>query len=255
MKTISIIPARMNSSRFPGKPMEKICGIPMIGHCYNRSTMCSKLDETFVATCDKEIHNYIKSIGGNSIMTSKNHTRASDRTAEALNKIEKKYNTKIDIVVMIQGDEPLIHPSMIVSALQPFNNKKVNVVNLMSKIVNVKSFNDINEVKVIVDKNNDALYFSRYAIPYNMTSLKNVGLKQVCIIPFRRDFLKKFNALKEVDIEIKESIDMLRLLFNGHKVKMVYSKYNTQSVDNKKDLIFVQNIMKKDKIRNKYKFI
>ena len=125
----------------------------------------------------------------------------------------------------------------------------------MTKLDNLIAFNDINEVKVVTDKKNDAIYFSRHPIPYDMSNKKNIGNKQVCIIPFRRNFLKLFNSLKETDIEISESIDMLRLIYNGYKVRMVYSKYKTYSVDTKNDLMFVQKIMKTDKLIKKYKYL
>ena len=166
MNIISIIPARMNSSRFPGKPLEKIMGMPMIGHCYKRSIMCKDVSDTFVATCDAEIRDYIDSIGGKTIMTSSNHERATDRTAEAMIKIEKNLGKKVDIVVMIQGDEPMITPEMISLSLDPFRkNQNIKVVNLYSDIMTLEEFNDPNEVKVVIDNNDNALYFSREPIP------------------------------------------------------------------------------------------
>ena len=122
MKALAIIPARMNSSRFPGKPMAKIHDMPMIGHCYHRTSMCDDLTDTYVATCDSEIFDYICSIGGKAVMTSIKHERASDRAAEAMLKIEKKIKEKVDIVVMVQGDEPMVTPSMISESLVPFKS-------------------------------------------------------------------------------------------------------------------------------------
>ena len=131
MNIIAIIPARMASSRFPGKPMSLIHGVPMIGHCYFRTKICSSISDAYVATCDKEIYDYIHSIGGKAIMTSDSHDRASDRTAEAMLKIESETGSKLDIVVMVQGDEPMIIPEMISEALSPFkDDSSVNVVNL-----------------------------------------------------------------------------------------------------------------------------
>src|SRR4030042_3802428 len=119
MYIIGIIPARMDSSRFPGKPLENINGIPMIGHVYLRSKLNKTFDDVYVATCDNQIKDYIESIGGKAIMTASTHERASDRTAEAMLKVEKKIGKKIDIVVMIQGDEPMIYPQMIDKVLAP----------------------------------------------------------------------------------------------------------------------------------------
>ncbi|SVE45461.1 uncharacterized protein METZ01_LOCUS498315, partial [marine metagenome] len=128
MKAIAIIPARMGSSRFPGKPLAKICGIPMVGHCYYRTSMCKDLTETYAATCDKEIYDYIQSIGGKAVMTSDSHERASDRTAEAMLKIEDQIRESVDVVVMVQGDEPLVTPRMISQSLKPFSDPAVKVV-------------------------------------------------------------------------------------------------------------------------------
>ncbi len=166
MKAIAIIPARMGSSRFSGKPMAKIHGMPMIGHCYLRTKMCSTLLDTYVATCDQEIFDYIESIGGQAVMTAGTHERATDRTAEAMLKIEEKLGEKVDVVVMVQGDEPMVTPNMIAQSLEPFiTDETVNVVNLMARMSKVSEFEDPNEVKVVVNKSNDAIYFSREPIP------------------------------------------------------------------------------------------
>ena len=247
MKVIAIIPARMGSTRFPGKPLEKILNIPMIGHCYYRAKMSSAINEVYVATCDPEIDNYIRSIGGKSIMTSSTHERATDRTAEAMIKIEKEQGALNDIIIMIQGDEPMITSNMIEASIKPFENKLVNVTNLMAKILTVEEFNDPNEVKVVYDDNYDAIYFSREPIP-SLSKAKNHNfmMKQVCIIPFRRDYLLKFNRMKETTLEKIESIDMLRIIENGEKVRMVESVEVTYSVDTIEDLNKVEKIMKND---------
>ena len=141
MKSIAVIPARKGSSRFPGKPMKKIHGVPMIGHCYFRTRMCGDLFDTYVATCDHEIFDYIKSINGNVVMTSPSHEMASDRAAEAMIKIEQEIKSKVDIVVMVQGDEPMIIPEMITESLKPLKeDASVNVVNLMSNMNSIKEF-------------------------------------------------------------------------------------------------------------------
>lgn len=254
MNIVSIIPARMNSSRFPGKPLKKIMGMPMIGHCYKRSSLCKDISETYVATCDIEIQNYIESIGGKTIMTSINHERATDRTAEAMITIENNTKKKVDIVVMIQGDEPMVTPEMISLSLQPLiNNYNIKVVNLYSDIKTIQEFNDPNEVKVVIDQNNNALYFSREPIPSIRKGINIVPMyKQVCIIPFQRDFLLDFNKMKQTPLEIIESIDMLRVLENRLIVKMVYTKNATYSVDTKEDLDNVEKLMQKDGLVKNY---
>jgi len=246
MKIIGVIPARMASTRFYGKPLAKILGIPMIGHVYFRSKMSKILDEVYIATCDKEIMDYAKSIGAKAIMTKDSHERASDRTAEAMLKIEKETGAKVAIVVMVQGDEPMIHPEMIDEAVKPMlNDDSILVVNLMASLKTREEQNDPNEVKVAVDKQDFAMYFSREPIPSWKKGAKDVPmLKQVCIIPFRRDFLIKFNQLEPTPLEIIESVDMLRAMEHGYKVKMVRTEFQTYSVDTQEDLQHVESLMK-----------
>lgn len=253
MNVVGIIPARIGSSRFPGKPLALIQGIPMIGHCFLRSKMCSELSEVYVATCDREIHDYVVSIGGKAVMTSSDHERASDRTAEAMLKIERASGVQIDIVVMIQGDEPMIVPEMISASLEPFDNQSVNVVNLMANLTSVEEFEDPNEVKVVVNNNNEALYFSREPIPSRKKGAHRVPmLKQVCIIPFRRDYLLKFNQIDQGELEQAESVDMMRVLEVGDKVHMVHTPYETYSVDTPDDLAHVDRLMHADKLIGHY---
>lgn len=255
MNIIGIIPARMASTRLPGKPLAKICGIPMIGHVYFRSKMAKTLTDVYVATCDLEVKDYVESIGGKAVMTADTHERASDRAAEAMLYIEEQTGKKTDIALMIQGDEPMLYPEMIDLAIGPLlKDDSVNVVNLMSTLNSTKEFEDPNEIKVVVDENNFALFFSREPIPTKKKGIKDVPmLKQVCLIPFRRDFLLKFNALEPTPLEIIESIDMLRLLEHGYKVKMVMSDYETYSVDTQNDLMHVETLMKDDALMQKYK--
>ena len=229
----------MGSSRFPGKPMKLIQGIPMIGYVYNKVRENKKISKTIVATCDLEIENYIKSIQGEVVMTSASHDRASDRCSEALNIIEKKLETKFDIVLMIQGDEPLINSKMIDDALEPLiKNKSINVVNLKARILTKKEFDDPNCIKVVTDKYNNAIYFSRQPIP-NIKDYNNDAFKQVCVIPFRRDFLISYNKMKPTKLEEIESIDMLRIIENGYSVYMSKTEEISYSVDTEEDLIKV----------------
>tara|TARA_B000000532_G_scaffold243868_1_gene241271 strand:- start:10316 stop:11092 length:777 start_codon:yes stop_codon:yes gene_type:complete len=255
MKAIAIIPARMGSSRYPGKPMAKIHGVPMIGHCYHRTKLCNDLMDTYVATCDDEIHDYIISIGGKSIMTSDIHERATDRTAEAMLKIEEMIGECIDIVVMVQGDEPMVTPEMISQSLAPFRkNQSIKVVNLMAHMKTIEEFEDPNEVKVVIDKNNNAIYFSREAIPSRKKGFDNVPmLKQVCIIPFKREYLLKFNDMEETELEKIESVDMMRIIENGDNVTMVMTDSDSFSVDTEEDRVFVEEQMIKDQLMKSYK--
>ena len=243
-KILALIPARMGSSRFPGKPMANIIDKPMIGHVYDNVKKNQLLLEVAVATCDEEIYNYIESIGGRTVMTSDKHERASDRCAEALLIIEQEDNIKFDIVVMVQGDEPMIHPDMISEAVSPMlDDSKILITNLLGKIESKEEFEDRNCIKVVCDLNSNALYFSREPIP---TRAKGGAIpmgKQICVIPFRREFLIEYNGLEQTPLEIAESVDMMRVLEHGIKVRMVRTNYNTHAVDTLDDLKTVERLM------------
>ena len=254
MNIVAIIPARMGSSRCPGKPLALIHGIPMVGHVAKRTAMSKVLSATYVATCDTIIEDYCKNNGLACIMTGDHHVRCSTRTAEALLKIEEMRNEKIDIVVMVQGDEPMTRPEMIDAAVQAMlDDNSVNVVNLMAEMDTLEEFEDPNEVKVVIDRNSDALYFSREPIPSRKKGSDKVPmLKQVCIIPFRRDYLLKFNEMEESPLEIYESVDMMRILEYGEKVRMVPTKCRTWSVDTPEDLARVTRLMDGDDLMKEY---
>ena len=235
----------MGSSRFPGKPMAQILGKPMIGHVYDNVNKNNLINDVAVATCDDEIYNYIKSIGGRAVMTSDKHDRASDRCAEALLIIEQEDNIKYDIVVMVQGDEPMIHPDMITEGVSPIlENPEILITNLLGKIKNKEEFEDRNCIKVVCSLNGDALYFSREPIP-TRSKIDHIPMgKQICVIPFRRDFLIEYNALEPTPLEIAESVDMMRVLENGINVRMVPTKFDTYAVDTSEDLKRVERLIK-----------
>ena len=252
---VAIIPARMGSTRFPGKPMANIHGIPMVGHVYFRTKLCSLLSETYVATCDQEIYDYIISIDGKAIITADTHERCSDRTAEAMLKVESETGSRVDIVVMVQGDEPMVTPEMIEQAVAPMlEDNSIQVVNLMAPIRSAQEFEDPNEVKVVVDLRDRALYFSREPIPSRRKGFEDVPmLKQVCIIPFRRDYLLEFNSLSETPLEKIESVDMMRVIEHGEHVHMVMTDAETMSVDTPEELEKVLDLMQEDPLLPKYR--
>jgi 3-deoxy-manno-octulosonate cytidylyltransferase (CMP-KDO synthetase) len=251
---VGIIPARMGSTRFPGKPLADILGKAMIYHVYFRSKIAEKLGEVYLATCDKEIKEYCDKNNMKVVMTSSSHERCTDRTAEAMIKIEKKLKKKIKYVVMIQGDEPMVLPEMIELSIKPMlNDKSIKVVNLVAPIGSTEEENDPNQVKVVMDKDNFALYFSREPVPSRKKFDKDVKMyKQVPIITFARDFLLKFNKLLPMPLEIIESVDMLRVLEHGYEVKVVPISYDTHSVDTPRDLEKVEKLMENDKLVKKY---
>jgi 3-deoxy-manno-octulosonate cytidylyltransferase (CMP-KDO synthetase) len=244
-KILAIIPARMGSSRFPGKPMAKILGKPMIGHVYENVVKCDLLTKTVVATCDVEIKDYIESIDGVAVMTGNYHERASDRCAEALGYLEESDGVQYDIIIMVQGDEPMVHPEMISEAVQPMlDNYEILVTNLLGDIESIEEFEDRNCIKVVCDQQSNAIYFSREPIPTRDKTADIPMKKQICIIPFRRDFLFEYTDLKPTPLEIAESIDMMRVLEYGMKVRMIPTKYQTHAVDTKSDLAYVEKVMR-----------
>jgi 3-deoxy-manno-octulosonate cytidylyltransferase (CMP-KDO synthetase) len=253
-KIIGVIPARMASTRFPGKPLAKILGVPMVGHVYFRSKMSRILDDVYVATCDQEIIDYVKSIGGRAIMTSATHERCTDRIAEATEKIITGTGQAVDIIVNIQGDEPLIYPEMLDEVVRPLlKDTSLVATNLMTRIKSPEEHEDPNVVKTVTDNNSDALYFSREPIPSRKKASGQVpAFKQLGVIAFWRDFLFKFNKLKPTPLEIIESVDMLRALEHGYKIRMVPTEYETLGVDTPQGLRDAEEYMKKDPLAGKY---
>ncbi|MDR2124117.1 MAG: 3-deoxy-manno-octulosonate cytidylyltransferase [Desulfovibrio sp.] len=254
MNIIAVVPARMGSSRFPGKPLADIHSVPMVGHVALRTALCPIPAATYIATCDAEIMDYAASAGIRAVMTADTHTRCTDRTAEALLAIEKELGMVADIVVMVQGDEPMVTPAMIEAALAPMlAEPELRVVNLMADLADTGEFEDPSEVKVVTDRKGNALYFSREPVPSRKKGVSAVPMrKQVCVIPFRREFLLEFNAMPESPLEIIESVDMLRILENGGTVRMAYISERTLSVDTPEDLKRVRELMLNDKLRLRY---
>ncbi len=253
MNTLLVIPVRMQSSRFPGKPLKKICGIPMLRHCYERALLSKGVDFSYIATCDKEIKEYANSISANVVMTSDKHERATDRTAEALNKIEIKKNIKFDIIIMLQGDEPLISPNSISKMITSFDQDDVSIVNIISKFQNNSSFIDHNNVKVVFDKNMDALYFSREPIPSNWKNRANPNAyMQVGVIAFKRKELKWFLNESQSDLERIESVDMNRVIENGKKIRCIKNDGFTLGVDTEEELKEIESLIHNDEFTKKY---
>ncbi len=203
-----------------------------------------------VATCDIEIAKYAESIGVRAIMTSSSHETASDRTAEAVETLERE-GVSINVVAMIQGDEPLVTPEMIDAAVQPVASGAARVTNLMTSI-DAKDALDPNEIKVVVDHENNALYMSRLPIPYHRGQATSTHWKQVCVIPFERSLLTEFNALPRPWVEKVESIDMLRLIDLRVPVHMVPVPGPIQSVDNEHDRERAERLLSVDPLARSY---
>jgi len=250
MKVAAVIPVRMGSSRFPGKPLTPIMGRSMVEHVYRRTALCESLDGgVYVATPDDEIASAVEAFGGKVVMTSVSHQRASDRVAEAAESIDA------DIFVMIQGDEPLVTPEMVEVSFQPLlQDDTIFCTNLVARIKSEEEYLNRNTIKVVMDNQGYALYFSREPIPTTanagFSSIK--AYKQVCIIPYPKRFLLEFIQMEPTSLEETESIDMLRILQRGGRVKMVECTEETHSVDVPQDVVEVERLMQTDPVLARY---
>jgi 3-deoxy-manno-octulosonate cytidylyltransferase (CMP-KDO synthetase) len=230
----------MGSSRFPGKPLASLCGRPMIEHVYRAAVACTALDDVVLATCDEEIASAAERFGARAVMTSELHERASDRVAEAV------AGNPADIIVMIQGDEPMIQPEMISAAVAPLlSDPSTGCTNLAAPIQLEEELADPNTIKIVTSQDGRALYFSRQPIPTRIGGAFEPGqwLKQVCVIPFSHDALRRFRALPPGRLERAESIDMLRFLEHGVPVQVVRTNHLTYAVDTPADLARVERLM------------
>jgi 3-deoxy-manno-octulosonate cytidylyltransferase (CMP-KDO synthetase) len=249
MKIIAIIPARMAATRFPGKPLARIFGLPMIEHVRRRVNLCDLLDEVIVATCDEEIREVVEKAGGKVVMTADSHERCTDRVAEAATSINA------DVVINIQGDEPLVLPEMIVDVARPIKNDSETVaVNLVTKIVDDEEFNNPNAPKVVTNRFGDLLYISREPIPSikKANSKDYIKLKQLGIIAFRSDFLQTFTKLEPTPLEQIESVDMMRAVEHGYQIRMVETKGLMIGVDLPEDVSRVEAALASDSLIDKY---
>ena len=253
MNAVGIVPARLAASRYPNKPLAPIHGMPMVGHCYHRTRLAPGVNSTYVATCDEEVAAYVRSIGGSAVTTASSHTRATTRTAEAMQRIEETTGDQIDVVVMVQGDEPLIPPDAIGETLDHFGDPSVEIVNIMSRLRSYEQFIDKNNVKVVVNHHSDALYFSREPIPSPWRGLDNLPMyMQTGIIAFRREALLRFIGTAETRLEQIESVDMNRVLETGGRIRMVLTEAITIGVDTPQELRDAEELMKDDPIMARY---
>jgi 3-deoxy-manno-octulosonate cytidylyltransferase (CMP-KDO synthetase) len=253
MRAIGIVPARLAATRYPNKPMAPIHGMPMVGHCYHRTRLAPGVARAYVATCDEAIASYVRGIGAVAVMTAASHTRATTRTAEAMLSIEATSGERSDVIVMVQGDEPLISPEDIGATLRHFADPAVRIVNVMSRLRTPEQFADRNNVKVVVRRNNDALYFSREPIPSPWRGTDDHPMyMQTGVIAFRRDALLEFNNMSETRLEQIESVDMNRVLENGGNIRMVLTAAVTIGVDTPQELSEVERLMLRDPVMARY---
>lgn len=240
MRVAAIIPARMASTRFPGKPLALINGRPMIEHVYRRVCCSRIIDGVYVATCDMEIDREVLGFGGKAVMTSMLHKRGTDRVAEAARGIDA------DVVINIQGDEPMVDPVMLDEAAAfMLRRDEIRCMNLITPINDSRSFASRDVVKAAVGKSGRILYFSRQPIPTCKGEDMGMAFKQIGIYLVRRDLLMDFPGWQESPLEEAEQVDMLRFLENGAPVHAYLSK-DMIGVDTPGDVAIVQRALMKD---------
>ena len=239
--TIGIIPARMASTRFPKKPLADLSGFPLIQHVYAAAKKAESLSDVWVATDDSTIFDAVEKFGGKAVMTRVDHASGTDRIVEALEKINKN---NIDIVVNIQGDEPLIEPAAIDKCAVALENSKT--ADWATLIYPINVVDNPNMVKVVCDKNNFALYFSRAKIPYNRD--KSADIKRfahIGLYAYKINSLKNFANLSPSILEQTEKLEQLRALENGMKIITAEVENSSIGVDTKEDLLYVENLIRK----------
>ena len=240
MKILCVIPARYASTRLPGKPLADIVGKPMIQHVYERSAQATIPQQVVVATDDEKVFQAVQQFGGKVVMTSSEHQTGTDRLAE----VASKY-AEVDVIINVQGDEPLIDPKVIDELAQEFlNDTALQMASVMS-IMDTEDYQNPNAVKVVTDINNNALYFSRSLLPYPRVEGKANVYKHIGIYAYKKDFLLKFAKLEPTPLEQSESLEQLRALENGYKIKMIKTKSKFIGVDSIEDLQTVNELLRK----------
>jgi 3-deoxy-manno-octulosonate cytidylyltransferase (CMP-KDO synthetase) len=237
-KVVAIIPARIESTRLPGKALLDICGLPMIVHVFKRCMLSKSLDEVYVATDSIEIKEVVKNFGGKVIMTSSKHETGTDRIAEVALKLD------VDIIVNVQGDEALVNPDYIDRVTnEMIQNPDINVGLLVNPFSKKNSPSDI---KVVLNKNNDVMYLSRSDIPSDSRVESPSMLKAYHIVPFRKNFLLEFAQWNKGILEKIEFNEYLRILENGERIRAVHVESAAISVDTQEDLEYVRKKMPED---------
>ncbi|MCM8780674.1 MAG: 3-deoxy-manno-octulosonate cytidylyltransferase [Candidatus Omnitrophica bacterium] len=246
MDVIGVIPARYSSQRFEGKVLADILGKPMLQYVWERAKQALLLDDLIIACDDERVAKKARDFGARVVFTAKAHTCGTDRICEVVNPLDVK------VVINIQADEPLIHPVMIDMIAQTLiGDSRISMATLMKRIDNPEQIYDPNVVKVVVDKNNFALYFSRAAIPYHVddSEIKStVYYKHIGLYGYTKDFLFIYKNLPISNLEKTEKLEQLRVLEEGYRIKVIETKYDTIGVDTPEDLEKVKAYLKTHKL-------
>jgi|SRR5690554_4268 len=239
MKKLAIIPARYNSSRFPGKPLIDLAGKTMIQRVYEGVNDSQLFDEVVVATDDQRILKHIKKIGGKALLTSEAHESGTERCGEVIN----TYNN-FDIVVNIQGDEPLVNAHQLAQLLSAFEDEKVEIATLGTPKISTHDRHDSNRIKIVLNRFSDALYFSRSPIPFERNEENYPFLKHIGLYAFKSDTLRELVQLKSTLLEKTESLEQLRWMFYGYKIRVVETQIETPNIDTPEDVKIILEKLK-----------
>jgi len=245
MNIVGIIPARYESSRFPGKPLIDIGGKSMIQRVYEQAKKSTSLTDVVVATDDARIEQHVKSFGGNVVMTGMDHQSGTDRCFEAI----KRFSPDSDVVINIQGDEPFIHPEQIDLVASCFNSDKVKIATLVKKISTNEELFNPNTPKVLLNKNKEAIYFSRQTIPHIRNKEQNEWLKQhtfykhIGIYAYTTKVLGEITALKQSSLELAEALEQLRWIENDYTIKAEITELESVAIDAPEDLKKLENFL------------
>ena len=242
VKTIAFIPARYDSTRFPGKPLALIAGTPMIQHVYERAMRCPEVSEVYVATDDERIRSCVNGFGGKAVMTDPGHRSGTDRICEAALSVGVAPD---DIVVNIQGDQPTFPPEIIGLMVAPFHeDPSVVMTTLKYGIVDEEEIDNPNHVKVVTDNLGRALYFSRFPVPFVRDAAPDaVRYKHLGFYGYRMEFLTRFTRLPEGVLESLEKLEQLRALEHGFRITVVETEYDSAEVDVPEDVARVESIL------------
>ena len=244
MNFTAIIPARYASTRFPGKPLALLGNKPVIQHVYEQTS--SVLSEVWVATDDDRIREAVKKFGGRVVMTRADHKSGTDRIEEAA----EKTGTQADVIINIQGDEPFVQPSQIKTLMRLFDNADTQIGTLGKHFENIEAVNNPNSPKIVTDKQGFALYFSRSVIPYIRGAQDNEWLshfpflKHLGLYAYRREVLHKITQLPQSSLEIAESLEQLRWLENGYRIRVGLTDVETVGIDTPEDLQRAEEFLK-----------
>lgn len=242
MPIIAFIPSRYDSSRFPGKPLALIAGKPMIQHAYQCASACPDISGVYITTDDERIFKCVEGFGGKAVMTRREHPSGSDRIAEAVRKLELSAD---DLIVNIQGDQPLFESRLISLMVAPLiEDSRIPMSTLKYRIRNKEEIENSNIVKVVTDNSGFALYFSRYPIPlYRDIETEHEYYKHLGFYAYRRDFILEFGRLSGGRLEAAEKLEQLRALEHGYRIKVIEAFSDSIEVDAPEDIEKVEALI------------